>query len=134
MNGCVHMLGTKKLWNYVMKDFNSGYNDVFESFKRLYTYDKRVKGKICLTTLPKRSIDHAFIKTFNQRGIPEGDMNYSDYESTGSIHVTANKYFRSSVISLIKNHLFQLNINDKVQNLEFDDQGNILGVITKMVK
>ena len=52
----------KETLNYVMKDFNLSYNDVLESFKRLYTYDKRVKGKICLTTLPKRSIDHAFIK------------------------------------------------------------------------
>ena len=38
MNGCVHTLGSKVLWNQVMSKFKINFDDVKKSFNKIYSY------------------------------------------------------------------------------------------------
>ena len=57
MNGCVHMLGSKVLWDRFLRKFNAGYKDILESFEKLYTFKKGISGKINLSTMFLRFFD-----------------------------------------------------------------------------
>ena len=134
MNGCVHMLGSKVLWDRFLRKFNAGYKDILESFEKLYTFKKGISGKINLSTISQGIIDLEFIKTLHQQGIPVGDMNFSDEVACGSIHVTTKEIFRSSVLSVLDEKKFKIFTREKVKKLVFNKQGKILGVITEQGK
>jgi len=134
MNGCVHVLGNKKQWNSILEKFNSNYNDLLESYDRLYSLKAEDKNKISLSSAYQNDIDTAFVKSLNVQGVPSGNMNYSNEESCGPIFNTIKKYFRTSVLTLIKNKNYQQSLSENVDSLLFNDNGEVIGVKTNLRK
>lgn len=130
INGCVHMLGSKLKWNRVLKKFDANYDDVLESSERVYSSDSGQESRISLNSPGQTLIDKVFVKTLNLLGVPAGDMNFANEENCGPIYVTAKKYFRSSVISLLGGCSFKTYMGEKVEKLLFDDDGKVTGVRT----
>ena len=91
MNGCVHTLGSKELWNNAIKKFKINYEDVLTSFNNIYSFVENKKNRINLTLTSLGDLDEAFLKTLNINGIPKNDMNFADNEGCGAIYVTTNK-------------------------------------------
>ena len=108
INGCVHVLGSKKLWKIILKKFNLSYDDLLDSYSYLYSENSLVKNKINLSSAFQNIIDKSFIQTLNILGIPRGSTNLGDSVSCGPILNTVNKYFRSSVLSLFSKKKFKL--------------------------
>jgi choline dehydrogenase-like flavoprotein len=134
INGCVHMLGNKKNWNSILKKFNCDYNDIIDSYKKIYTADPKAKNKINLKYASQNIIDKGFIEALNNNGIPNGDMNFSDNESCGRILNTSKRFFRTSVISFFGKKKFKTYLGEDVQNILFDDVGKVTGVKTSKRK
>ena len=132
INGCVHTIGNRSIWNSVLKPFNSNYEEVLESFYKLFSLNKNENNKINIVKTSQNIIDDAFIGSLNQQNIPRGDMNYSNKEICGPILVTSGKYFRSSVMAFTNNKLFQIFTGEKVDKLLFDSNGKVTGVKTNL--
>ena len=131
MNGCVHMLGSKVLWEKFIQKFNIKYSEVLRSYNNLYSTRSRDKGKIILSKIRKSLIDNLFFRTLEIKNFYEIDMNISDHEGFGPINVTANKYFRSSVISSIKKDRFKIFMNEKVKKIKLNEDGKVEKVLTE---
>jgi choline dehydrogenase-like flavoprotein len=132
MNGCVHVLGNKKQWRSILEKFNSNYDKLLESYGNLYSLQTKDRYKINLSTASQNDVDKAFIKTLNKHGVACGDMNFSDKESCGPILNTIKKYFRTSVLTLIRKKNFQQLLNENVENLLFNDNEEVVGVKTSL--
>jgi choline dehydrogenase-like flavoprotein len=130
INGCVHMLGNKTEWCSILKRFNANYEDLTESYNQLYSLNPKSRNKINLTFACQNIIDKAFIRVLNKQKIPIGDMNHSDKEACGPILNTAKKYFRTSVLSIFSKKKFETCIGESVENILFNDSGEITGVRT----
>ena len=50
INGCVHVLGSTKLWKTFLAKFNATYDDLIQSYKDLYTENNNEKYKINLNS------------------------------------------------------------------------------------
>ena len=132
INGCVHTVGNRLLWDSILKPFDSNYDDVLVSFIKLFSLNESEKNKITIVKAPQNNIDEGFIGTLNKHQVPCGDMNFSDNEICGPILVTSGKYFRSSVLSFISNKIFQVYTDQKVEKILFDDSGKVTGVKTNL--
>jgi choline dehydrogenase-like flavoprotein len=130
MNGCVHMLGNSLHWNLILKKFNSDYFDLLRSYEKLFSLKRKDHNKISLLSACQNNIDAAFMDALNLKGIPNRDMIYSDEEGCGPIFNTIKKYFRTSVLSLIKKRSFDLILNEYVECLIFNKEGRVIGVKT----
>ena len=130
MNGCVHVLGSKEQWSFILKKINSSYSDLLKSYKNLYSSNAKDKGKISLSTACQNDIDKAFIESLNLKKVHCGDMGHSNNEACGPILNTVKKYFRTSVLTLIKKKNFQQTLNENVESLLFNDEGSVIGVTT----
>ena len=130
INGCVHMLGSKLQWDAILNKFNSNYVDLINSYKDLYSFDTKNKNKISLTTACQNSIDEAFINALEAQDIHIGNMDYSNEQACGPILNTAKKYFRASVLSLITKKYFKNYMGESVENVLFNDNGEVIGVKT----
>jgi choline dehydrogenase-like flavoprotein len=131
INGCVHMLGSKTRWSKILKKFDSNYDELIDSYQKIYSFDSKSKEKINLSSSFQNIIDKEFIKTLNFLGIPKGDSNYSDSESCGPIFNTIRIFFRTSVLSLIKKFSFKNYIGERVERLLFNDS-QVVGVETNL--
>lgn len=131
INGCVHMLGSKNSWNKILKKFDSNYEDLINSYKKIYSKNPKNKTKITLSLSYQNLIDNAFIKTLNLLGIPKGDSNYSDFESCGPIYNTFRKFFRTSVLSIISKNNFKYHMGEFVEELIFNNS-KAIGVKTNL--
>ncbi len=131
MNGCVHVLGNKMQWNAILQKFDSSYNDLLKSYDDLYSLQSD-KYKINLSTACQNDVDEALIKTLNEQGVPYGDMNFSDKESCGPIFNTIKRYFRTSVLTLIKEKKFKQCINENVESLLINNDQEVIGVKTSL--
>ncbi len=132
INGCVHMFGSKTQWKSILQYFNANYDDLTESYKKLYSLNPKSKNKINLTFAHQNIIDKAFVRVLNKQKIPIGNMNYSDQEACGTILNTARKYFRTSVLSVLSKKRFKICIGESVENILFDDTGKVTGVRTNI--
>ena len=133
INGCVHMLGSKKSWEAILGKFHSSYDDLINSYKVFFSINPKDKSKITLSSSYQNTIDKAFIKTLNLFGIPQGDSNYSDFESCGPINNTFRNFFRTSVFSVINKYNFEYRINEYVEELLFNNS-KVVGVKTILGK
>jgi len=129
INGCVHMLGSRLEWNSILKNFNSDFDELLDSYGELYSKNKD-KNKINLTLASQNIIDNLFLKTLNQNNIPIGNMDFSDEEACGPILNTSGKYFRSSVLSFLDNKIFKLVTDENVENILLSKDGSVTGVKT----
>ena len=129
INGCVHMLGSRLEWNSILKNFDSDYDELLDSYEKLYSTNKD-KNKINLIPASQNIIDNLFLKTLNQNNIPIGNMDFSDKEACGPILNTTKIFFRSSVLSIIHDKLFKLFTGEIVESLLFSQYGNVTGVKT----
>ncbi len=132
INGCVHVLGSKVQWNSILEKFNSNYNVLLKSYNDLYSLRTKDRHKISLSIACQNDIDKAFIESLNSQGISCGDMNFSNEESCGPIYNTIKKYFRTSVLTLIRKKNFQSSLNESVESLLFNDDGEVTGVRTSL--
>ena len=130
INGCVHTLGNKSKWKSILKNFNASYVELLESYGKIFSLSRNSKNRINLTSAHQNIVDKAFIETLNQYNIPAGDMNFSDKEACGPILNTFRKYFRSSVLSLFGEKKFRVVSGENVENILFDNNGNVTGVKT----
>ena len=130
INGCVHMLGSKLQWESILNYFNTNYDELLDSYGKLYSTNQKNNNKINLTPAPQNIIDNLFLNTLNLKNIPVGDMDFSDIEACGPILNTTKKYFRSSVLSFIHNKLFKLITGEIVENILFNKNGKVTGVKT----
>lgn len=136
INGCVHTIGSQLVWGNILKKFNSSYTDLINSYDSLYTTCQTACNKINLMLAPQNLIDNAFIETLNNKGVPAGDMNFSDGENCGPIYNTTKKLFRTSVLSLIRKKEFKLFLGETVNQILVEDDGKLTGVKTnkKIIK
>ena len=130
MNGAVHVFGFESVWKKVLEKFNIKYDELLNSNDELYSFDLKKKNKITLMYAHQNIIDNAFIKTLNSRKIDSGDMSYSEAEICGPIQNTVRNHFRTSVLSLLKKVNFTKYMNEKVEQILFDDNGQVIGVKT----
>jgi len=133
INGCVHMVGNKTSWSAILEKFESNYEELIDSYKKIYSLNSKNKNKITLSSSHQSFIDESFIKTLNLFGIPEGDSNYSDFESCGPIYNTVRRFFRTSVLSIINKNNFKYFINESVDELLFNES-KVVGVKTNLRK
>jgi len=132
MNGCVHVLGNERQWSSILKKFNSNYEDLLESYNNLYSLRVKDKNKINLSEAFQNDISVDFVKSLNKQGIPCGDMNYSNEENCGPIFNTIKRYFRTSVLTLIKEKKFKQCINENVESLLVNNNQEVIGVKTSL--
>jgi len=130
INGCVHMLGSKLQWNAILKKFNANYEDLIKSYNDLYSFDLNIKNKISLQTSSQNIIDKAFINALRDENIPLGNMDYSDEVACGPILNTSKKFFRTSVLTLIKKQYFKRLMDEKVEKILFNDNNEAIGLKT----
>jgi choline dehydrogenase-like flavoprotein len=130
MNGAVHVFGFKTKWKSILDKFNLSLNDLDESNTKIYSFDKKEKNKITLMNSTLNDIDKAFLETLNKNNIQLDDMSHSEKEACGSIQNTVSKFFRSSVISTLKKKNFTIFLNEKVENIEINEKGEVIGVYT----
>ena len=131
INGCVHMVGDKISWSSILEKFDSNYEELIDSYKKIYSVNSKNKNKISLSSSHQSFIDKSFIKTLNLLGIPKGDSNYSDFESCGPIYNTVRRFFRTSVLSIFNKNNLRCSINESVDELLFNDS-KIIGVKTNL--
>ena len=131
INGCVHMVGSKTSWSSILKKFDSNYEEMINSYKKIYSLNSKNKNKITLTSSHQSFIDKSFIKALNLLGIPKGDSNYSDFESCGPIYNTVRRFFRTSVLSIFNKNNLRCSINECVDELLFNGS-TIVGVKTNL--
>lgn len=136
INGCVHTVGSRLVWNNILGNFDSDYHELIDSYNKLYTMHQGEKNKINLMLAPQNAIDMAFIQALNNNSVPTGDMNFSDGENCGPIYDTTRKFFRSSVMSLIRKRGFQIFSGEVVKRVLFENGKNAVGVETdkKIIK
>lgn len=134
INGCVHVLGSRKLWESILQKFNMTYDDLLESYKFIYSENFKTKHRINLRLSHQNIIDESFIKVLNLFGIPKGNLNFADTEACGPILNTVKNFFRTSVLSVINRRLFKLYLNEHVNHIIFNDAGKVTGVKTNLRK
>lgn len=130
INGCVHTIGSKQIWENILKKFNSSYTDLINSYDSLYTTCQSASNKINIMLAPQNLIDKIFIKTLHNKGVPVGDMNFSDGENCGPICNTTKNLFRTSVLSLIQKKEFKILLGETVKKIIVEDDGRLIGVKT----
>ena len=130
MNGCVHVFGFKSKWESVLKKFAFGYDELLKSNDELYSFDLKEKNKMTLMNAHQNEIDSLFIKTLNSKNIPTDDMSHTEKEACGPLQNTVRKYFRTSVLSLLEKKEFTLCMEERVEQILFDDAGKVRGVKT----
>ena len=132
INGAVHTLGNKKQWNSILRNYATSYEDLLDSYHKLFSVNRNSKNKIFLKTAHQNIIDKVFLETLNQNNIPLEDMNVSNKEGCGPLLNTVGKYFRTSVLSIIKKKKFRVIAGEFVKNILFDNSGKITGVKTNL--
>ena len=132
INGCVHMLGNELHWKSILKYFNVSYEELLESYGKIFSSNRNTKNRINLTSAHQNIIDEAFLETLSQYNIPAGDMNVADKEACGPILNTVRKYFRSSVLSLINKKMFRVVTGEIVEEILFDDNSKVTGIKTDL--
>ncbi len=130
MNGAVHVFGFKSVWEKVLKKFDIKYDQLVKSNDELYSFDLNEEHKITLMYAHQNEVDNAFIKTLNSRNIESGDMSYSEGELCGPIQNTVRNRFRTSVLSLLKKENFTKVMDEKVEQIIFNEAGEAIGVKT----
>lgn len=130
INGCVHTLGAKSKWDTILGKFGSNYQELLDSYNKLYTMQQHECGKINLILAPQNAIDLAFTRTLERNLVPVGDMNFSDTENCGPIYDTTRKLFRSSVLSLMRKKEFEIASDEVVERVLIDNGNNAVGVKT----
>lgn len=130
INGCVHTIGSRSIWNNVLSHFNSDYHELIDSYNKLYTTHQSENNKINLMLAPQNAIDQAFIQALNNNLVPTGDMNFADEENCGPIYDTTKGFFRSSVLSLIQKKGFEISSSEVVKRVLFENCNNAVGVET----
>jgi choline dehydrogenase len=130
INGCVHTIGSKIIWERILRKFNASYNDVLNGYNYLYTMDRATKGKINLVLAAQNEVDREFISTLTNKHIKLSDTNFSDEQNCGQIYNTCSRLFRSSVLSFFNDAQSQLLLNHKVERLLFNNEGRVTGVAT----
>ena len=134
INGCVHVFGSRKLWESILQKFNVTFDDLLESYKFIYSENPKAKYKINLRLSHHNIIDESFIEALNLLGIPNGNLNFADNESCGPILNTVKNFFRTSVLSIISRRLFKLYLNEHVDHIIFNDTGKVAGLKTNLRK
>lgn len=130
MNGAVHVFGFESVWKKVLQKFGIDYTDLLRSNEEIYSFDIKENNKISLMLASQNIIDEAFIQTLNQKKISYGDMGYAESEVCGPIQNTVKKYFRTSVLSLLKKTNFTIRLSEKVEMILFDEKNQVKGVKT----
>ena len=132
INGCVHVLGNELQWGSILKNFNSNYKDLLESYGKIFSTNRNSKNVINLKPAHQNIIDKAFLETLNQYNIPSGDLNISDKEACGPVLNTVSKFFRTSVLSLIEKNAFKVVTGENVEQIFFQDNEKVTGVKTNL--
>ena len=130
INGCVHTIGSRTIWERMLKRFGADYADVMDGYKRLYSTDSSAANKIHLMLAPQNAVDHAFLETLGRRSIPIGDMNFADQENCGRIYNTTRRILRSSVLSLVRGKDLDVRLGQTVERLLLNGEGRVTGVAT----
>lgn len=130
MNGAVHVFGFLSKWIPILKRFGFEVSDLNESHELLYSENKVVKNKITIKKAPLNYIDNSFLETLKSRGIPLDNMSVSEKEACGPIFNTVRTFFRTSVLSVLGKKKFKTILNEKVERILFDENGNAKGVKT----
>ena len=130
INGCVHTVGMQSIWEAILSNFDSNYHELMESYSELFSSDPTSSDRISLRLAHQTKLDNAFINALNNMGIVSGDMNYANDENCGPIYNTVGKFFRASVLSLMKRKKFKLYLGEKVKSLLIDNDKRVFGAIT----
>lgn len=130
INGCVHTIGSRKRWNSILSNFSSEYRELIDSYNELYTTCRSGNNKINLMLAPQNAIDKVFIQTLNNNQVPVGDMSFSDAANCGPIYDTTRRFFRSSVLSLMRKKEFEICSGEVVKRLLIENGTTVVGVET----
>ena len=132
INGCVHTIGSKILWESIFQPLGVKYKDVIAGYKTLFSSNYSEKNKINLTLAKQSNLDTAFFETLSSKNILIGDTNFSDLESCGRIYNTVGRFFRSSVLSLLKGDNIDIRSGQNVNHLLINSEGRVTGVATQV--
>ena len=127
MNGCVHVVGSKIKWDKLLRRFGLTSQEFEDSYKKLFSRASE-KNKISIKQAKKSKLDKAFFAALEDRGIPNGDVEWIDSCESGSVYNTVNRIFRSSVKNLNPYVDALVKMNHSVENLIVDDSLNVIGV------
>lgn len=130
INGCVHTLGSKIIWNKIIQRFDSTYESIIESKEKIYSENIKEKNKIIIRNAPQNKIDKIFIKALQSKGVKQKNLEYSDEEGCGPISNTVGKLFRTSVITLNQKPQYSIYLDECVEKINIETNGIANGVKT----
>lgn len=119
INGCVHVFGSKKLWKIFLKKFKINYIDLIYLNKKIFNFNRKksVKNKINLLEAFNNKLDDIFSKISSDFKLKKITSIYNDNIGFGKIINNSNTYFRSSVLDLVSNKKFNLELNCNVKKI-----------------
>ena len=129
MNGCVHVFGDKKIWSKILRKFCIDEEDLDASYQELFSKKPNGHG-MSLDVAPAAKIDLAFVDALAGKGIRKGETEFADAPNVGPIVNTVHRFFRSSVLSLLKAKKFKIRLETKVDCLAIDGDRRVVGVVS----
>jgi choline dehydrogenase-like flavoprotein len=104
INGCVHAVGSKVLWDTELKKFALGFNHITDAYNKLFTSNiYSFSKKIKLRLAAQNSLDKYFFRTLEKIKFTNTGLLTADAIGYGIVVNTVGLFFRSTVLSLLRN-------------------------------
>jgi choline dehydrogenase-like flavoprotein len=127
INGCVHVVGNKKIWTATLLRFGMEFEDFMMSYQSIFTKGLEVK-KIRLLEAKKEWLEEAFFDALKEKGIERGNVEWTDHPVSGMILNTVNRYLRTSVMDLDPFKKAKIIDKCRIQRLVVNANTEIIGV------
>ena len=127
INGCVHVMGNQARWKGMLDRFGLSLNDLRKSYEKIFS-KKSAYRKIKLTAAKEGFLERCFRAALKEKGIPAGDVEWTDAIGSGMVLNTTNWYIRSSVLDLKPFGQSKVIDDCEIERLVVDKNKKIVGV------
>jgi choline dehydrogenase-like flavoprotein len=119
INGCVHVFGSKKLWQIFLKKFQLTYKDLTKVYNETFNYKSKnfKQRKINLMDSFNNKLDTIFSRISKDFKIKKISSIFNDNIGYGKVVNNSNIYFRSSVLDLVFAKKFKIKTNSCVNKI-----------------
>jgi hypothetical protein len=102
INGCVHALGSRYIWNVELKRFAHNFDQVANLYAKIFTTNiYNFNKKIRLRLAAHNELDQYFFQSLEKKKFTETGLLTADLSGYGKVINTVGLILRSSVISLL---------------------------------
>lgn len=111
INGCVHALGSKYLWNIELKKFALDFDHVNGVYSKIFsTSSHEFNKKIKIRPSAHNELDQCFFQSLEKRNFTETGLLAADLSGFGRVINTVGRVFRSSVLSVLRNREIKIHL------------------------